>query len=228
MNAPKPAHGELSRTQRFRQAYRAELPEDYQGWQQQRRTTAAMLVTAALLLAGIRDWSWPLAGVFAGVWAACCLGEYLSHRFPMHHPLKGLEFMFRRHVRVHHRYFTDAEMAGEDAKDVHATVLAPVQLVVVLLLGALPLSLGCGLLFGADAARVCGISILVYLSVFEWVHLACHLPKDHPAMAIPGLARAREHHRLHHAPKHMSTHNFQISNPWIDLPLGSALSDQDS
>lgn len=212
-----------SRVERFRQEYRAQLPTDYQGWRQQRRITAAMLGTAFLLALGVRGWSLTLLAVFVGCWALSCLGEYLAHRFPMHVPLRGLEFMFRRHVRVHHRYFTDQEMSGHDAMDVHATVLAPVQLVVLLLVGALPLSLGSWLLLGPDAARICGASILSYLCVFEWVHLACHLPAEHPAVQLPFLKQAREHHRLHHAPRHMSTRNFQISNPWVDLPLGTQL-----
>lgn len=215
-----------SRTERFRQDYRAELPDGYQGWQQQRRITVAMLGTAGLLALGVQDWTWPLLAVGAAVWTLSCLGEYLAHRFPMHQPVRALEFMFRRHVRVHHRYFTDQEMAGSDAKDVHATVLAPVQVLVLLLVGALPLSMGCWLLFGPDAARICAVSIFCYLSVFEWVHLACHLPADHPAVQLPFLKQAREHHRLHHAPRHMSTHNFQISNPWIEVPLGTRLENE--
>lgn len=212
-----------SRTERFRQEYRADLPADYDGWQQQRRISAAMLGTAALLLLGVQGWSWTLLAVAVSCWTLSCLGEYLAHRFPMHHPFRRLEFMFRRHVRVHHRYFTDQEMAGADAKDVHATVLAPVQLLVLLLIGALPLSVGSWLLLGPDAARICGASILSYICVFEWVHLACHLPAEHPAVQLPFLKQAREHHRLHHAPRHMSTRNFQISNPWVDLPFGTRL-----
>lgn len=218
MNAPRP-----SRVERFREDYRTQLPDNYNGWQQQRRITAAMLGTAALLLVGVRGWTWSLLAVFVGCWALSAVGEYLAHRFPMHRPVRGLEFMFRQHVRVHHRYFTDREMAAMDAKDVHATVLAPVQLFVLLLVGALPLSLGSWVLMGPDAARVCGASILCYLCVFEWVHLACHLPASHPAVQLPFLKQAREHHRLHHAPQHMGTRNFQISNPWVDLPLGTQL-----
>jgi hypothetical protein len=213
----------LSRTERFRQDYREELPADYNGWQQQRRITAAMLGTAGLLALGVQEWRWSLLVVGLVVWSLSCLGEYLAHRFPMHRPVPGLEFMFRRHGRVHHRYYTDQEIAGCDAKDVHATVLAPVQLFVLLLVGALPLSLGFWLLMGPDAARICAVSIIGYLCVFEWVHLACHLPADHPAVQLPFLRQAREHHRLHHAPRHMSTRNFQISNPWVDLPLGTRL-----
>ena len=103
----------------------------------------------------------------------------------MHHPLRGLEFMFRRHVRVHHRYFTDQEMAGADAKDVHATVLAPVQLLVLLTIGALPLSLGSWLLLGPDAARVCGASILGYICVFEWVHWPATYLRSTPLCGFP-------------------------------------------
>lgn len=218
MNAPRP-----SRVERFREDYRTQLPANYDGWRQQGRVTAAMIGTAVLLLLGVHAWSWGLLGVFIGCWTLSGVVEYLAHRFPMHRPLPGLEFMFRQHVRVHHRYFTDREMDAGDTKDVHATVLAPVQLFVLLLIGALPLALGSWALFGPDAARVSGASILGYLCVFEWVHLACHLPASHPAVQLPFLRQAREHHRLHHAPQHMSTRNFQISNPWVDWPLGTQL-----
>ncbi|MFT5582987.1 MAG: hypothetical protein ACI9VR_000564 [Cognaticolwellia sp.] len=220
---PAPSCSVSSRTERFREYYRENLPADYDGWRQQRRITAAMLGTALLLALGVQDWTWTLLGVAAAVCTLSCAGEYLAHRFPMHRPVRGLEFMFRRHVRVHHRYFTNQQMAGGDARDVHATVLAPVQLLVLLLVGALPLSMACWILVGPDAARICAVSIFCYLNVFEWVHLACHLPQDHPAVQLPFLQRAREHHRLHHNPRHMGTQNFQISNPWTDLPLGTRI-----
>ncbi|MED5370998.1 MAG: sterol desaturase family protein [Myxococcota bacterium] len=212
-----------AKTQRFRDEYRAALPAGYNGWRQQRRITAAMLGVCALLLAGIEAFHWSLVATAVATWALSTVSEYLAHRIPMHRPVPRLEFMFRQHVRVHHRYFTDQAIEGADPLDVHATVLHPKQLVVLVFGVALPISLAIWGLLGGDAARVFAATVLVYMSFFEWVHLACHLPADHPAMAIPGLRWAREHHRLHHKPALMTRYNFQISVPAVDWIPGTGI-----
>lgn len=215
------------RTRRFRQAYREALPPDYNGWRQQRRITAAMLGVSALLLCGLQELQWTLLVAFAVTWFINTAAEYLAHRFPMHRPLPRLEFMFRQHVRVHHRYFTDQAIAASDPQDVHATVLHPVQLGVLVFGAALPISLGLWATLGGDVARVFGAATLLYLCFFEWVHLACHLPEDHPALRIPGLRWAREHHRLHHKPARMTRTNFQISMPLVDWLTGTGVLEEE-
>ena len=94
---------------------------------------------ALLLLAGIQELHWSLALTASLAWALNTLSEYLAHRIPMHRPVRGLEFMFRQHVRVHHRYFTDQAIEGADPLDVHATVLHPKQLAVLVFGAAMPI-----------------------------------------------------------------------------------------
>jgi hypothetical protein len=206
---------------RFRQDYRDRLPGWYSGWLHLGLTTLVTL-GGACALAGrageLSPWSWALVPL---TFLLANLVEYLGHRYPMHQRLPLLGPMFDRHVGVHHRYFREEGMSGVDHVDFHATLIHPVQLAFFIGAVGLPGWLALELLAGSGASSLYGCTALVYLAVFEWLHLAYHAPAASRVARLPVVARLRHHHLVHHEAPHMQTANFNISFPILDTLLGT-------
>lgn len=206
---------------RFRTDYRAKLPGWYNGWAHIGLTTALTLGSAAALAwrAGeVQLWMWALVPL---TFLMANLVEYLGHRIPMHQPVPGLQAMFERHVGVHHRYFREEGMGGADHVDFHATLIHPIQLLFFIGVVGLPVWVLLELLFGPAASGLFGCTALVYLAVFEWLHLAYHAPTDSVIARLPVIAALRHHHLVHHEAPYMQTANFNISFPVMDHVVGT-------
>ena len=147
--------------------------------------------------------------------------EYLGHRNPMHRPVRGLEPLFRRHTREHHRFFTASAMGGDSHRD-YFLVLFPPALLGFFLGGiALPVA---AFLFVVATPNVAWFFVAVamaYYSAYEFLHFAYHQPDGSHLFRIPGLPFLRRHHLRHHDPVLMTRWNFNISFPIVDVVLGT-------
>ena len=81
-----------------------------------------------------------------------------------------------------------------------------------LLVGQL-LSRSCGLLFVATS--------LLFFLMYEWLHLAYHIPADTWLGRNPLIAKLRARHQLHHDPRLMKRWNFNITVPLFDWLHGT-------
>src|SRR3954469_17382055 len=90
----------------FRSAYRAEhVGAAYSGTLHFAFTSLGALAVIAIAIAEVKGPSFlefltvPVTFVFANY------VEYRGHKGPMHHPMRGLSLLFKRHTLQHHRYF---------------------------------------------------------------------------------------------------------------------------
>lgn len=207
-----------ARVATFREEYRAsEIPPDYRGWVHFLITNAIIVIGVGLCLSQLHDvqarewWTIPVTFLYAN------LSEYLGHRFVMHHPRPGFQIAFNRHVKQHHRFFTNTTMPVDSTRD-FKVVLFPPFLIAFFLLGfGTPVALLIGTLASVNAALLFAITGMLYFLNYEYLHLAYHLPNDHWVTRLPGLARMRRLHQSHHDQSIMTNCNFNITYPVCDF-----------
>ncbi|MEJ2515333.1 MAG: sterol desaturase family protein [Gammaproteobacteria bacterium] len=206
----------------FRRRYRAEeIPEGYSGRRHLAFTVFTCLGVIALAfyqLEGVRPAEWltvPLTFLYAN------LAEYLGHRGPMHHPVRGLELLFRRHTGQHHHFFTHQSMALEQTGDYRA-VLFPAVMILFFLVGfALPVWLILVWAFSANVAWLFVATAVAYFLNYEVLHFAYHAPPDSRVGRLPMVARLGSLHRAHHDPRLMQQANFNVTYPLGDWLFGT-------
>ena len=179
---------------------------------------------------GVAACLWQLQEVRPLEWLAVPLGlfyanlaEYLGHRFPMHRPWPGLAPVYKRHSGQHHRFFSDQAMPIDGLGDLRAVLFPP--LLVVFFFGAFgtPAWFALSYLFSDNVAWLfvaCGIG---YFLNYEVLHLAYHLPEQHRLARVKLVRKLRWLHALHHDPRRMAHHNFNISYPVCDWLFGTLL-----
>ena len=118
-----------SATEKFRNRYRVKkIGPAYRGWLHFGFTTAccfAVIGFCLFRLEAVTPVEWitlPLTFMYAN------LVEYWGHRIPMHHPVQGLNILYRRHTRQHHRFFTHKKMTFDSSRDFKAVLFPPVMI----------------------------------------------------------------------------------------------------
>jgi sterol desaturase/sphingolipid hydroxylase (fatty acid hydroxylase superfamily) len=206
----------------FRREFRARhVGPRYSGIAHFAATSAAGAAGIAWLAAGaraVRPVEWltvPAAFLFANV------VEYLAHRGPMHHLRPGARILFERHTRQHHRFYTDEAMAIDSTRD-FKIVLFPL-FAIALFAGAIlaPIYVALRLFVSANVASLFCATALAYYLLYEWLHLAYHLPADSPVGRLPAIRLLRRHHARHHDPRKMTAWNFNVTFPLADALFGT-------
>ena len=206
----------------FRRAYRRdEIGERYSGWRHFAFTSTvslAVILICLVQLESVRAAEWltvPAVFLYAN------LVEYLGHRGPMHHPVRGLGLLYKRHTKQHHRFFTDRAMAFDTSRDFKAVLFPPVMILFFLGGFGLPMWL---LLYWLASANVAWLAVatgMAYYLNYEWLHFAYHCDPDSRVGRMPGLAALRRLHLRHHDPRLMARHNFNITYPVADWLFGT-------
>ena len=207
---------------RFREQYRKDrVPAWYSGWLHFSFTSLAGL--GAVLLCALRvDDPTPLEWLTVpAVFLYANLMEYLGHRGPMHHPLRGLRLLYVRHAKQHHRFFTDRHMAFEGSADFKAVLFPPAMIFFFLGLLGLPMWLLLSLIASDNVAWMAVATAVAYYLNYEWLHFAYHCDPESRIGRLPGLPRLRNLHLRHHDPRLMTRYNFNITYPIGDLLFGS-------
>jgi hypothetical protein len=205
----------------FREQYRGRIASSYSHRRHLALSTAAGLLVVLAALSLVRRPSWlellaiPLTLLYAN------LAEHLAHRFPLHHRLRGLEAVYRRHTLEHHRFFTARAMSVEQPRDFQIVLIPPAFVAFFLLALAVPVGAGVYWLASLNAACLFVAASGLYVLNYEWFHFAYHVPEGHPALRSRFLRRARERHRAHHDPARMTRVNFNLTYPWADRLLGT-------
>ncbi len=201
----------------FRDAYRREhVPAGYRGWRHFAFTFGfggAVLATCVSQLHSVTTLEWlavPLSAIYVN------LAEYWGHRGPMHHLTRGLRSVYERHTRQHHRFFTHEAMVIDGVRDFRAVLFPPVLMIFFLTLFALPAGLLLATLASPNVAWLFGATSLGYFLNYEFLHLAYHLPPQHPIARLPLVGRLKRLHTTHHDPTRMASRNFNITYPLGD------------
>jgi|HubBroStandDraft_6_1064221.scaffolds.fasta_scaffold469048_2 sterol desaturase/sphingolipid hydroxylase (fatty acid hydroxylase superfamily) len=206
----------------FRAAYRRdEVGPRYTGWGHFTLTTATSLAAVAFAASRVHDVrpvEWLAVPVTFFIANA---GEYLGHRGPMHHPRRGLRLLYGRHTLQHHRFFTNESMPCDSSRDFKMVLFPPVMLAFFLGVVAPPIGLVLFLVAGANVAWLYVATVMAYFITYEWLHLAYHARDDSLVARLPLLSTLRRHHTLHHDPRLMHKHNFNITFPICDRLFGT-------
>jgi sterol desaturase/sphingolipid hydroxylase (fatty acid hydroxylase superfamily) len=102
-------------------------------------------------------------------------------------------------------------------------VLFPLFALPLLQLLVLPVVVLLGWALGRNVAALFVLSTTFYYLLYELLHLAYHLPAQHPVARLRIVGRLRRHHQLHHDPRRMTEGNFNVSIPLFDWILGTRL-----
>ena len=141
---------------------------------------------------------------------------FLLHRYPLHRRMKFFPFPYDEHTIQHHRYFDFANITLTGPRD-FANIFFPWFIIASFVLLACPTFFALGFLYnGVSAGWFFVFCAAFYFTLYEVVHLSCHLKEDHWWLMIPGLKSMRQHHRIHHHHRLMSRYNFCIVYPLFD------------
>ena len=204
---------------RRRDEFVARVPRWYRGELHFAATNAFCIAILWLALRGLSKPTWwdlaaaPVAFVFANYF------EWRLHKGPLHHRTR-FSILYDRHTLQHHASFWHDSMAIRDARELRL-VLFPLPALFVAALVDLPLLFGVGWLVSPNAGRIFfGVAFGYYL-LYEWCHLAYHMPE---ASWIGGnrLTRwLRATHTSHHDPRRMLRNNFNVTFPIFDVLMGT-------
>lgn len=207
---------------RFRAEYREhEVPAGYRGAVHLLVTFgggSTALALCLLQLEAVRPLEWltlPLAFLYAN------LAEYVGHRFPMHHPVRGLGLVYRRHAGQHHRYFSHEAMALTDLRDLRAVLFPPLLVLFFFGVFAVPVWFGMAWAISANVAWLFVATGLGYFLMYELLHLAWHAPAGSRVARLALVRWMGRLHRRHHDPALMTRCNFNITWPICDLLFGT-------
>lgn len=198
----------------FRRHFRDVLVGDRQG----RRYAIAMfslitiiVVALTLALPGFeRSFAFLLPIYFIAFNAA----EYLLHRFPMHHRMKGMELVFE-HVTVHHNFYADDHYYYESPRDFYAVVL-PFHVFLSLSVAIWSGACIAYVVAGAGHALFFAWVGYSYYLLYELLHFCYHTNEHSLVRTLPFIDRLSRAHRLHHRTSLMTRYNFNITFPIFD------------
>ena len=143
-------------------------------------------------------------------------GEWRIHRDLLHKRTPPLTVLYDRHTPEHHMIFVTEDMAIRSSREFYL-VLIPAYGIVAAAVGALPFPALLWLGFGLrNAALLFMASTMVYVVLYEWLHLSYHLPADSFIGRLRVIQLLRRHHAVHHAPELMQKWNFNVTVPLWD------------
>ena len=148
-------------------------------------------------------------------------GEWRIHRDILHKRTPPLTVLYDRHTPEHHMVFVTDDMSIRSWREFYL-VLIPAYGIVAAAVGALPFPALLWLGFGLrNPALLFMASTMVYVVLYEWLHLSYHLPADSFIGRLALIRRLRRHHAVHHAPELMQRWNFNVTVPLWDWVRGT-------
>lgn len=175
---------------------------------------------AALALSRIRDLrAWQLAFVPAFLVFGNAV-EWWVHRRVLHRRTRPVEVFYVRHTPQHHAVYVADDMAIGSFRELKL-VLLPAYAIVGYLALTSPVTALLALGGLPNLAALWVASVAAYLLVYEWLHLAYHLPEHGPIGRARVIRALRRHHQLHHAPHLMNRWNFNVTVPLWDWVRGT-------
>jgi len=142
--------------------------------------------------------------------------EWRAHRDILHRRMPGLGLLYERHEKSHHVIYTNRDMTMRSPREWWLVLMPPYAIVLIFLVLVLPIGYAIEKFIGTNIAMLMAATSMVFFLSYEWLHLAYHLPNDHPVGRLPIITRLREHHRRHHDPRLMKRWNFNVTVPVFD------------
>jgi hypothetical protein len=146
--------------------------------------------------------------------------EWHAHKHLLHKRRWWLAVAYDRHTPIHHRVFVAGDMAIRARREL-GIVLIPAYGIVAILLICLPTAFLLDRAGLANAARLFIATMMGYVLLYEWLHLAYHAPASSLVGRSRVIRRLRAHHARHHDPALMQRWNFNITLPLWDYLCGT-------
>lgn len=206
----------------IRQAELAALPPWYSPALHFLCTNAVAVGVAVFCLRGVSagaGWAWATLPATFVVMNGL---EWWFHKELLHRRRPPFAGLYRRHTPSHHMYYVDDDMALSSFREVRlvlfpwwAGVLGAPAIGALLWLG-IPW-------WGWDRALLVEAGVMLYFVAYEWLHLLYHLRADRFPGNLSVVRWLARHHELHHDPRLMQRHNFNVNVPLFDwLKIGRA------
>ncbi len=157
----------------------ARIPRWYSPWLHLAIPAAAGVAIAAFALSrieGLRPWELGLLPLFLVLENAV---EWHAHRDLLHRRTGPLEALYVRHTPQHHAVYVAEDMFIRDLRELKL-VLLPAWGVLAILVAGSPIALAFVALGRPNVAALWVASIVGYVLLYEWLHLAYHLPAEGP------------------------------------------------
>ncbi len=214
---------EWERQQRVRKEFIQSTPFWYRGEMHLAFTLVVTFSVMAWCWIRISDstiWEWLLIApiVLFGNWI-----EWAAHRYILHRPVPGLRMVYKRHVTVHHQFFTHHDLSYDGHKDWRALLFPPFA-PIGFVLAAVPPALLAGALISANAGYIVVLTMAGYYLLYEGLHTLSHLEdEDYPWLKhVPLVNTVRRMHYMHHVLGFMQTRNFNLTFPICDALFGTS------
>jgi hypothetical protein len=182
----------------------------------------AILVLALSRVEHLRAWQLLCVPLFLAFGNAV---EWHAHRGLLHRRTRPLEVLYLRHTPQHHAIFVAGDMFIRDLRELKF-VLLPAYGVAALVLVTSPITVAFWALGEPNLAALWVASVVAYVLLYEWFHLAYHLPADGLVGGLRLTRWLRRHHERHHAPHLMQRWNFNVTVPLWDYVRGTVHRDQ--
>ncbi len=210
-----------ARSNAFRQEYRDATPSWYRG---EYHLAFTLTFAGGILLYSLMhvrnatwaEWLLVIPMFLFGNWA-----EWAGHRYLLHRPTKYLKMAYKRHVSVHHQFFTHQTLSYKGQRDWRALLFPPFA-PILFVLSALPFALLLGLLWSANAGYIVMVTMAGYYLMYEGLHTLSHVTDNRFLDALPLVNTVRRMHVLHHHPDFMHTRNFNLTFPICDALFGTS------
>lgn len=196
------------------------------GYSGVRNVVCNLAVCALLMLASAAAMgapTWTSVALLATTTVLFNVVEYVFHRWLSHN--RGAKRTYRRHVAEHHGFFRHDNMTSGHLSDLHVTILPTRSIVEYYLLFLAVYLAPCAWVLGRQNAAAASLGVAVNILMLDVLHYYYHMDESMllaRALDRFGYFRAlKENHRIHHDPKVMTKSNFNITNPWCDVLMGT-------
>jgi hypothetical protein len=204
----------------LRQGLLSRIPRWYSPWMHLAFPAIAGLAIVVFALTRIEDLrAWQLAFVplFLAFGNAV---EWHAHKGLLHRRTWPLQELFVRHTPQHHAIYVAEDMYIRDWRELKL-VLLPAYGVLAIVLVTSPITAALALAGQPNLAALWVASVVGYILLYEWLHLAYHLPADGPIGGLRVTRWLRGHHQRHHSPHLMQRWNFNVTIPLWDHVRGT-------
>lgn len=207
-----------------RARFRAETPANYRPWL---HLATPFVFGGAVIAACISGLEGPALSnmiVVPIMWVVSIASEWRLHRDLLHKRAWPLRILYDLHTVSHHTMYVEGAMAIASPREFRSILFPPWALPLLAVI-ITPLALGLWRLFGGDVARLFVATAMLYVMVYEALHLTFHLPPGHPLRRVPGIEALSRHHERHHNPRRMQRYNFGVTSALWDRIRGTVAND---
>jgi hypothetical protein len=146
--------------------------------------------------------------------------EWHAHRDVLHRRTWPLGLLYLRHTPQHHAIFVAEDMFIREWRELKFVLLPAWGVLAMLVLGS-PVAVLLVLAGAPNLAALWVATIIGYILLYEWLHLAYHLPAEGRIGRLRVTRWLRRHHQRHHAPHLMQRWNFNVTIPLWDHLRGT-------